>query len=187
MSAVRAFYGVLARPQSYLNLVYLFFAFPLGIFYFVFLVTGLSVGIATAIIWVGFLILAMVAGGWLLLAGFERWLTVAVLRQPMPEPLPRPAGSPRRIRVPGAPHARARGSRHLDQPPLSPQQVPAGHRLLRGRDLFVRGDRGLRRGSARRPVPRVAPRRLAHRTPDPPPHSWPRSGWRCSCRSPSTS
>ena len=39
------FVGVIANPQSYLNIVYLLLAFPLGTFYFVFLVTGLSLGL----------------------------------------------------------------------------------------------------------------------------------------------
>ena len=32
--------GVFVRPQTYLNLVYLYLAFPLGIAYFVFIVVG---------------------------------------------------------------------------------------------------------------------------------------------------
>ena len=36
------FFGVIVDPQSYLNIVYLLVAFPLGTFYFVFLITGLS-------------------------------------------------------------------------------------------------------------------------------------------------
>ena len=35
-------YGVFLKPQTYLNMLYLFLAFPLGLAYFVFLVTGLS-------------------------------------------------------------------------------------------------------------------------------------------------
>ena len=37
------FFGVIAEPQSYINILYLLLAFPLGIAYFVFLVTGISV------------------------------------------------------------------------------------------------------------------------------------------------
>ena len=38
------FFGVAADPQSYRNVLYLLLAFPLGTFYFVFLVTGISLG-----------------------------------------------------------------------------------------------------------------------------------------------
>jgi hypothetical protein len=34
------FFGVAARSQTYLNLLYLFLAFPLGLAYFIFLVTA---------------------------------------------------------------------------------------------------------------------------------------------------
>ncbi len=54
------FFGVIARPQSYINIFYLLLAFPLGIAYFVFLVTGISVGASLIIIWVGIPIL----GSW---------------------------------------------------------------------------------------------------------------------------
>ena len=48
------FFGVIAEPQSYINILYLLLAFPLGIAYFVFLVTGISVGAGLIIIWVVF-------------------------------------------------------------------------------------------------------------------------------------
>ena len=47
-------------------------AFPLGLFYFVFLVTGLSVGVSLVVIWVGIPILLVVAGAWWLFGAFER-------------------------------------------------------------------------------------------------------------------
>ena len=37
-------FNVARRPQTYVNAFYLLLSFPLGIAYFVFLVTGLSVG-----------------------------------------------------------------------------------------------------------------------------------------------
>ena len=39
-TALGRYFGVIVRGQTYLNLVYLALAFPLGLFYFVFLVTG---------------------------------------------------------------------------------------------------------------------------------------------------
>ncbi|MEE8442664.1 MAG: sensor domain-containing protein, partial [Dehalococcoidia bacterium] len=66
-SKQRGFFGVVADPQSYINIFYLFLAFPLGIGYFVFLVTGISVGFGLLIIWVGVPILVLVlAGSWVL-------------------------------------------------------------------------------------------------------------------------
>ena len=35
MSALKYFFGVVARPQTWLDYVYLWLAFPLGLFYFV--------------------------------------------------------------------------------------------------------------------------------------------------------
>lgn len=73
------FFGVIAKGQTYLNFIYLFLAFPLGLIYFIFLVTGISVGVATIIIWIGLFILAMVIAGWWLCAGFERVMAINLL------------------------------------------------------------------------------------------------------------
>lgn len=54
-------------PQSYLNLLYLLLAFPLGLFYFVALITGLSVSLGLMVIWVG---LPLLLGLLLLVHGF---------------------------------------------------------------------------------------------------------------------
>jgi len=45
MSSGTQFFGVAAREGTYLNIIYLLLAFPLGCAYFVFLVTGLSLGL----------------------------------------------------------------------------------------------------------------------------------------------
>jgi len=74
------FWGVIIRPQTYLNLAYLFLAFPLGVVYFVFLVTGLSLGFPLIIIWVGLIILAVVfAASWALTL-FERQMAIWLLK-----------------------------------------------------------------------------------------------------------
>lgn len=49
--------GVVVRPQTYLNMAYLIASFPLGVLYFVVIVTGLSAGIGTVIVWIGFFLL----------------------------------------------------------------------------------------------------------------------------------
>ena len=71
-SMIGWFFGVVARPRTWLNLLFQVLAFPLGLFYFVFLVTGLSVGLGLVIIWVGIPILLIVAGAWWLFGAFER-------------------------------------------------------------------------------------------------------------------
>lgn len=72
-SAAVRFFGVVARRQTWLNFVYLWLAFPLGLFYFIFLVTGLSLGLGLVIVWVGIPILFVVIIGSWLFAAFERW------------------------------------------------------------------------------------------------------------------
>ncbi len=78
-SGAEKFFTVALRTQTYSNLLYLLLSFPLGIFYFVFLVTGISLGIGTIIIWVGLLILGLVIAGWLALGAFERQMAVGML------------------------------------------------------------------------------------------------------------
>lgn len=77
-------YGVFIKPQTYLNLVYLLLAFPLGLTYFVFLVTGLSLGIGLLILWVGLLILAGVLALCWPLALFERQMAISLLKVKIP-------------------------------------------------------------------------------------------------------
>lgn len=76
--------------QAPLIMCYLLLSFPLGLFYFVFLVCGISIGIGTLIIWIGVPILMLTIVGWRYLAAFERelamnWLNVDI--QPMTYPL----------------------------------------------------------------------------------------------------
>lgn len=82
--SLKQFFGVFLRGQSYLNIIYLLLAFPLGLFYFIFLVTGISVGFATLIVLVGLLFLAVVIAGWWGLAVFERQLSIWLLHEDIP-------------------------------------------------------------------------------------------------------
>jgi hypothetical protein len=77
------FFGVIVELQTWKNLGYLVLAFPLGLFYFVFLVVGLAVGIALVIIWVGLPILAVTVLAWWAFAAFERWQATALLGVPI--------------------------------------------------------------------------------------------------------
>jgi hypothetical protein len=71
-SVLGRFFGVVARPRTWLNVLFNWLAFPLGLFYFVFFSTGLSLGIGLIVIWVGIPILLIVAGAWWLFGAFER-------------------------------------------------------------------------------------------------------------------
>jgi len=78
------FFGVVARGQSYRNIVYLALSFPLGLGYFIFLVTGLSVGVSLIVIWVGIPILLLTLAGWWVMGMFERQLVIRLLRVDIP-------------------------------------------------------------------------------------------------------
>ena len=89
------FFGVPFRLRTYLNLLYLLLAFPLGVFYFCFFVIGVSFGLALSILLVGFLVLACVGLGWWAFAAFERFQTIWLLGMDVPamdKPGPRRAG-----------------------------------------------------------------------------------------------
>jgi len=89
-SKEQGFFGVVADPQSYLNIFYLLLAFPLGIIYFVFLVTGLSLGFGMIITLAGIPILLLVLGGSWVMCEFERRITIALLKEDIPPPSGRP-------------------------------------------------------------------------------------------------
>ncbi len=77
------FWSVGREKQTYLNMLYLLAAFPLGVLYFIVLITGLSVGIGSLIIWIGIPILLLTMIAWEGFARFERllmrhWLHVPV-------------------------------------------------------------------------------------------------------------
>jgi hypothetical protein len=83
------FFGVLLDRRSYLSVAYLWLAFPLGLFYFVLLVTGFSLGLPLILIWVGlgvlFVLMLAVWG----LAGLERILASRLLGAAVGPPLGR--------------------------------------------------------------------------------------------------
>jgi FtsH-binding integral membrane protein len=84
------FFGVVGHSQSYLNLIYLLLSFPLGIFYFVFFVTGLSLGFGLAIIGIGLIILLFMLAAVRGLAALERQLGIWFLDARIPPPPPGP-------------------------------------------------------------------------------------------------
>src|SRR5260370_38198731 len=68
--------SVLRRRETCLNILYVLTAFALGTIYFVFVVTGLSVGLGTLVIWIGLPNLFLTVMTWWQMAAFERQLTM---------------------------------------------------------------------------------------------------------------
>ena len=87
------FFHVARDTQTYRNILYLLLSFPLGICYFVFLVTGIALGGGTLIIWIGVPILLFTITLWWQLATFERqiamrWLGIAIPPLTYPSAMP---------------------------------------------------------------------------------------------------
>lgn len=79
-----SFFRVARDTQSYRNVLYLLLSFPLGVCYFVFLVTGIALGIGTLIIWIGVPILLLTITIWWQLALFERQMAMHWLNTTIP-------------------------------------------------------------------------------------------------------
>ena len=83
-SPAERFFSIVANPRTYLEMLYLLLSFPLGIFYFVFLVTGLSLGLGLIITLLGIPILVGVIAASYALAAFERRVAARMLRVRIP-------------------------------------------------------------------------------------------------------
>jgi hypothetical protein len=81
---VKQFFGVAARRETYLSITYLLLSFPLGTAYFVFLTTGLLLGLSLLIVWVGIPILLLMLAAWWGLVAFERQITIWLLHVDIP-------------------------------------------------------------------------------------------------------
>jgi len=95
------YFRVVVQPQTYLNLVYLLLSFPLGLLYFIFLITGVSVGLPLVFLLVGVIILAAVFAVSWQMAAFERGLAVSLLHikiPPMANSVSQPASFWQKIR-----------------------------------------------------------------------------------------
>lgn len=88
LAFLASFFGVLISGRSYLNVLYLWLAFPLGLIYFVLLVTGFSLGIGLMIIWIGLGILFVLMLAIWALEGLERVLAIGLLGAEVPVRLP---------------------------------------------------------------------------------------------------
>lgn len=76
---LKRFFLVFLSGRTYLNMLYLFISFPLGIIYFVLLVTGIAVGIPLIIVWVGIALLLGVYGLWYVFIVIERQQAIWLL------------------------------------------------------------------------------------------------------------
>ncbi len=78
------FFGVITRPNTWKSVGYLLLAFPLGIFYFVFLITGFSLGFGLLITLMGIPILVGMMAASYGLGEFERLTTNQMLETSIP-------------------------------------------------------------------------------------------------------
>jgi signal transduction histidine kinase len=83
---MRDYFAPIGRTITYSRLAYLFLGLPLGIAYFVFLVTALSVAGSLAIFIIGLPLLAASVLAWRALARFERHITTRFLGVAVAEP-----------------------------------------------------------------------------------------------------
>ncbi len=81
---INGFFEIARQRQTYLNLLYLLSAFPLGLTYFILLVTGISLGFSLLILWVGIPILLATIIMWQGFASVERFLVRNLLHMPVP-------------------------------------------------------------------------------------------------------
>jgi len=84
MKGDAVFFDVIVKPKTWRSVGYLLLAFPLGIFYFVFLVTGLSLGFGLFITLLGIPILVGVLAAAYGMGEFERMATNLLLDQDTP-------------------------------------------------------------------------------------------------------
>lgn len=81
-------FQAVVNGQTYLNILYHLISFPLGLFYFIFLVTGILLGLGLLIVWIGVPLLIGVFAASRGLSAFERLLAVKMLGSDIaPRPL----------------------------------------------------------------------------------------------------
>jgi len=78
------YFDPLFDRRSYTNLLYLIMSFPLGLLYFIFLITGFSLGLGLSFVLIGIPLLAVVIMLTWLAVGFERILANTLLGTNLP-------------------------------------------------------------------------------------------------------
>jgi hypothetical protein len=94
LNLLMRFFTAPIEVRTYTNLFYLALAFPLGLFYFIFLLTGLALGFGLTIIWVGLPILAVVLAASWGMAALERRLAMLLLGAEVPPMTPPATAQP---------------------------------------------------------------------------------------------
>lgn len=72
LALIRRFFAVIAEPRTYGSIAYIWLGFPLGLLYFVTLVTGSALSIGLSLLWIGLLLMALMVLCIWSLAFFER-------------------------------------------------------------------------------------------------------------------
>ena len=127
---IRRLLGPIRESRTYLRILYLLLALPLGVVEFSFLVTALSFGFGTAITLIGIPVLVGTVWAWRWLAQLERRIIGRLLGTEIPEPYRPDPPDTRWWKRFGA---RARRPGHLEGPRLPAAPVPARDRELLGR------------------------------------------------------
>lgn len=83
---MKALFKALGQTSTYKRMAYLLLGLPIGVFYFVFLVTALAVGVGLSIVWVGVPILIGAVLAWRAFGAFERGLSAVLLDTPIERP-----------------------------------------------------------------------------------------------------
>jgi len=78
------FFKAIGKSQTYLNILYLLFSFPLSLIYFICIIVGVSLGLGLFITWFGIPILVGVMYMWVGFAYFERELSSSLFRINIP-------------------------------------------------------------------------------------------------------
>jgi len=91
-SAIDRIFGAMAEKQTYLNMGYLLLSFPLGLAYFILMLTGFSAALPLSLIFIGLPLLLAVLWVSRALIRVERFLAESLLKAWIPAPAPEPGG-----------------------------------------------------------------------------------------------
>ncbi len=80
---IRRFFTVVAKPRTWTNLAYIWLAFPLGLGYFIFFVTGGALTLGLSLLWIGLLLAVAMVLSIRGLEAFERLLSRFLLDEPI--------------------------------------------------------------------------------------------------------
>ena len=86
LERIRRLFGPIRESRTYLRILYLLLALPLGVIEFSFLVTALSFGFGTAITLIGIPVLVATVWAWRWMAHVERRIIGRLLGTEIPEP-----------------------------------------------------------------------------------------------------